>query len=419
MGELAQDESSESQEALLRCRLWLWAFRGVPEQPDLAHARTVVARTQHADLRAEGSAGIALALLQSGGPDAASDDLAVLPRQRAEVTEAAPLIRVLTVEAWSALMSGDAARAMDRVDEAVRVVEATGDAEGRAWMGGAGGLLRAVCGEPRRAADLSHPAPTSQATDWSRLEGLRELTHLGNRCYVGPPPDPDSLPGVLTGDPVALLEPTPLLSARACSLAQERSSGRPDRQALLLGLEHSAACRHLAYVVVIGLECLDLAAPDELHTLQRDELSRPSVVGGGILTPARDLAQARLDRDAEGILRAGVALGRAGLLVPALRALADVTRVAGTGEEPGRRARGLLIGLLQDWEGVEPWWCPGLPSRRQREIACAVAAGRSVADLARALYLSRRTVENHLQRVYAHLGAHSREQLTELLRLPV
>ena len=48
---------------------------------------------------------------------------------------------------------------------------------------------------------------------------------------------------------------------------------------------------------------------------------------------------------------------------------------------------------------------------REREIALLVAQGRSSKEVAAALVLSVRTVDNHLQRIFAKLGVTSRAQL--------
>jgi DNA-binding CsgD family transcriptional regulator len=48
---------------------------------------------------------------------------------------------------------------------------------------------------------------------------------------------------------------------------------------------------------------------------------------------------------------------------------------------------------------------------REREIALLVAQGRTSKEVAAALVLSVRTVDNHLQRIFAKLGVTSRAQL--------
>ena len=50
-------------------------------------------------------------------------------------------------------------------------------------------------------------------------------------------------------------------------------------------------------------------------------------------------------------------------------------------------------------------------TEREREIADLVAAGRSNKQLAAAVFLSEKTVEHHLSRVYAKLGVRNRTEL--------
>ena len=54
-------------------------------------------------------------------------------------------------------------------------------------------------------------------------------------------------------------------------------------------------------------------------------------------------------------------------------------------------------------------------TRREREIATLVAAGRTSRAVADQLHLSVRTVDNHLGRVYDKLGVSNRAQLAEAL----
>jgi DNA-binding CsgD family transcriptional regulator len=57
-------------------------------------------------------------------------------------------------------------------------------------------------------------------------------------------------------------------------------------------------------------------------------------------------------------------------------------------------------------------------SGREREIAELVAAGRRNQEIAEALFLSVRTVEGHLGRVYRKLDVSSRTQLATLVNDP-
>ncbi|MFL5859753.1 MAG: response regulator transcription factor, partial [Solirubrobacteraceae bacterium] len=57
----------------------------------------------------------------------------------------------------------------------------------------------------------------------------------------------------------------------------------------------------------------------------------------------------------------------------------------------------------------------GKLSAREAEIAHLVAQGRSNKQVAAALFVSEKTVENNLSRVYAKLGVTSRAQLAGAL----
>jgi DNA-binding CsgD family transcriptional regulator len=59
---------------------------------------------------------------------------------------------------------------------------------------------------------------------------------------------------------------------------------------------------------------------------------------------------------------------------------------------------------------------PDRLTRREREVAGLAAAGASNKEIAARLYVSARTVENHLQSSYAKLGVTSRDELAEALR---
>lgn len=54
-------------------------------------------------------------------------------------------------------------------------------------------------------------------------------------------------------------------------------------------------------------------------------------------------------------------------------------------------------------------------SRREREVATLASNGLSNKEISAALFVSPRTVENHLQRVYEKLGIRRRDDLVEAL----
>jgi DNA-binding CsgD family transcriptional regulator len=54
-------------------------------------------------------------------------------------------------------------------------------------------------------------------------------------------------------------------------------------------------------------------------------------------------------------------------------------------------------------------------NRRGREVAGLVASGRTSKDIAASLYLSGKTIESHLARIYDKLDVHSRAALIAVI----
>jgi DNA-binding CsgD family transcriptional regulator len=89
-----------------------------------------------------------------------------------------------------------------------------------------------------------------------------------------------------------------------------------------------------------------------------------------------------------------------------------------------RRATALFLRASQLSAQCEGANTPGLvrtPSvvpltTRERDVAMLAAAGHSSRVIAERLYLSVRTVDNHLGRIYAKLGVSSRDALADVLK---
>lgn len=60
----------------------------------------------------------------------------------------------------------------------------------------------------------------------------------------------------------------------------------------------------------------------------------------------------------------------------------------------------------------------GTLSAREREVAGLVAEGRTNREVAAALYLSAKTVENHMSRIFGKLGVTSRLQVAQAITAP-
>ncbi|OLT18853.1 hypothetical protein BJF78_11700 [Pseudonocardia sp. CNS-139] len=134
-------------------------------------------------------------------------------------------------------------------------------------------------------------------------------------------------------------------------------------------------------------------------------------------------AAAAADRDADALAAVADAFEGMGLLLSA--AEAAVAAAAGYAErgEPRRAAR--MTARAQEWlaacEGARSPATAGLAggavalSAREREIARMAADGVPSRDIAAALVLSVRTVNNHLQKVYRKLGVSTRAELAAAL----
>jgi DNA-binding CsgD family transcriptional regulator len=84
----------------------------------------------------------------------------------------------------------------------------------------------------------------------------------------------------------------------------------------------------------------------------------------------------------------------------------------------GNISRPELVGR-REAERAGPATARALLTPAELDAALRAATGRSNKQIASAMYLSVRTVENRLQRVYEKLGASGRHELLELLGVRV
>lgn len=168
-----------------------------------------------------------------------------------------------------------------------------------------------------------------------------------------------------------------------------------------------------------------------LHGLAR--LGRPKEVTGrldsvaegidGEIGPARAAhTRALAGGDADGLLAAAERFDAMGADLLAAEAATDAAVVWRRGGEPRRaaaaeRRAGELVARCQ---GASTPALQAVDSRArltpvERQVALLAAAGRSNKQIAQELYLATRTVENHLQHVYAKLGISGRTGLVGAL----
>ena len=135
--------------------------------------------------------------------------------------------------------------------------------------------------------------------------------------------------------------------------------------------------------------------------------------------PARDGRRAGRARRAPGALRARRALQICRPRAPQRARLGSrprgARRGAGSLRGAGRRALGgECAGRPRPAAGAASG-APGELTHREREVAHLVASGLGNGEVAARLYISRRTVEANLSKVYAKLGVRSRTELANRL----
>ena len=236
----------------------------------------------------------------------------------------------------------------------------------------------------------------AQSGDLAEAKALRARTVAGFGADDTMTTLADAWIAAVEGDPAA---GAALLFARA-DLMTER------------GARFVAMC-FLHHVVRFGTAPLVAEATERLESLH-------SLLGSRSPEIARRLAHAvaARDQDAAGLRAAGEEWERVGARLCAAEAYAAasaVLRVDGQGRAAAADARraaalaaaceGARTPLLRFAEGAEPL------TPREREIASLAAQGLSSNEIAGRLFLSARTVNNHLQSVYGKLGIRGRREL--------
>jgi len=129
-------------------------------------------------------------------------------------------------------------------------------------------------------------------------------------------------------------------------------------------------------------------------------------------SPARVLVLTMHDEDA---LRAkALRAGAAGFLTKdcELKEVVDAVRAVASGEMllSTEIAHAILAQFPEEPVDVESTPVTGPLTRREREVLQAVADGRSTTEIGRELFISVKTVKNHLASIYAKLDARDRTQ---------
>lgn len=260
---------------------------------------------------------------------------------------------------------GDDCRA--HAAEAVRLCTERGIRMGEAWCLFATGDIELAEGDPRSAAATF-------------LELSRRLAEWGIA-------DPDLSPGAELVDALLRLgRPSDAEAEARRFAAAAHAKGRP----------WSAARAHRAEGMVADDRSFDryFEAALEGHADTRDlfEVARTHLAYGGRLRRAARRVDARTH------LRS--ALDSFEELGAALWARNAAVELEATGEKVARRES-------SGAESLTP---------QELQVSLLLAEGRTTRETAAALFLSPKTVEYHLRKVYTKLGIHSRTELAECLR---
>ena len=173
-------------------------------------------------------------------------------------------------------------------------------------------------------------------------------------------------------------------------------------------------------------------AGHELHALHdlvrlghaRKVVDRLAELGGTVEGPLAPLmawhARSAADADGAGLLAVAEEFADLGMTLYAAEAAAAAIPPLRAARAPQTAAAAeLLTALLARCEGAQvPTLSVPQPAltNRERQIAKLAAAGVPSKEIADQLYLSARTVDNHLLRVYSKLGVAGRAELTGALR---
>lgn len=324
--------------------------------------------------------------------------------------------RARTVQMWWEIARGEGDAAARTALAAFERSRTRHDIESIALLAGSAGWLLALTGRIRDACTVSRAVEAVPETDdWFQFRTLALPVDQGNRCLLTGAADAADL--VVPDTLGSRLDLDHLFTTRASILVSEAGGQPVDGATLVSTLRLLVESRKHLWAGLLGLEVTSLSTGAAVLELLSH--SGRCVPGPGIVAVAGRVARARLDGDAATLLRCGQDLELAGLNSPAMRVWADVTRLAGPETAAGLQSRAALLRLLRTWDGAYPRWLEALdaiPTPRQMEIAWKVLDGASAQSVAAQLYLSRRTVENHLHRVYRSLQVHGREDLLEALR---
>ncbi len=286
-----------------------------------------------------------------------------------------------------------------------------------------GGALLALGHAGEGLAELQRASRLLSESDWFGQRPLAEAMRARTAVFAGELDVAEEAIGAadaaFLADPVRGARTLPYIElSRAWARAGRGAIGEAAEMCIGLGLSMEPLAKPIAVEVLHAAARLGRAA-DTLEPLDRLAADTQGPYARIVAGHARALATG----DAEGLAEAArgfEGLGLDLLAAEAWRAAANGFARAGKGASSTTAARRCAELLASCGGPHSPALVPVMPAGeeltgREREVATLAAAGRTSAEIADTLFLSVRTVDTHLSRVYRKLMIEGRHQLGEAL----
>jgi DNA-binding CsgD family transcriptional regulator len=207
----------------------------------------------------------------------------------------------------------------------------------------------------------------------------------------------------------------PMIPMARALLARAQGSPGEARAVLAPALAGAAEAGLHTIEALLAMTATQVGAPD-LALVHLDRLV--GLIDGELVGVARDHAAASVERHGPRLERVSEDLERLGYLLHAAQAAseaADAHTLAGHSRS-ALTTRSRARRLLDRCPGADDWFLDrtgpsSVLTAREREIARHAAEGASSAAIAERLFISVRTVDSHLSRVYLKLGVPGRAEL--------
>lgn len=288
-----------------------------------------------------------------------------------------------------------------------------------------GGALLARGRAARALAELERSSRALAEADWFGQRPLAEAMRARAAVFAGDLETADealaAADAAFAADPQRGARTLPYIElSRSWALAAHGQVGEAAQRCLNLALVVEQAAKPLAVELLHAVVRLG-RAEEAVEALER----LAAVVDGPFAATAARHARARAGDDAAGLAAVAAELEAMGadlLAAEAHRSAANAHRRAGRGASAAASARRADELLQACGRPVSPALEPLLGAgeeltAREREVALLAARGRTSAEIAETLFLSVRTVDTHLHRIYRKLQITGRRELAAALGL--